>query len=127
MENVESILEELLREAEEAQATTKLRLRNPYALHLIKILWPYQFGVSRMIAIQDIWRLRSPTALPMPKKFEQTVQSAFQQHASESKVFRGAPNEDLFFWPEGKGTGKWAVRRNKVEPWLRQKKLELGR
>jgi len=123
MDDIDRWFDELIRESKKAQAEKKRRRENPYALHLIKVLWPYPSGLSRQTAIDKVWRLRQPENLPMPKAFEQTVQSAFQQHASESSVFKGGPDDDLFFWPEGKGTGRWAVRRIQAEAWIRRRAL----
>ena len=71
----------------------------------------------------QVWTLRKPKDLPMPKKFEQTVQSAFNHHSAQSSVFKSGPEDDLFYSPGGKGSGYWAVHRDKAEAWLRRKAL----
>ncbi len=99
---------------------SKRRRENPYALHLIKVLWPYGArGLRRVDAIHRIWLLREPTGLNMPKKFEHTVQSAFNSHNS---LVKDGP--DALFYPAGgKRSGQWAVHIDRIGPWLRRKGL----
>jgi hypothetical protein len=99
---------------------------NPYVLYLIKVLWPYERGLHRKYVLDRILDLRKAKGLSVPSNFESSVQNAFQTHSSESDMFeaRAAPPEDdLFYWPIGKRTGKWAVRRDRAEAWLTRKGL----
>ena len=115
--------DELLREYEERETARRERRENPYVLYLIKVLWVRRNGLRRHLAIDLVRSLRQSRGLPMPKRFDETVQSAFQGHAGESDVFRGAPDDDLFYWPLGKGTGIWAVRQDAADAWLKRKRL----
>lgn len=57
----------------------------------------------------------------MPKEFERTVQSCLNQHTSQSGVWKSAggdPKQDLFYSPDGKGSGTWAVHRARALAWL---------
>src|SRR5258708_24822630 len=117
-------IDELVREVE-AQS---LRLENPYAVHLIQVLWPSaERGMIRRDAIKRVWRLRNDVGGRMPEKFTATVQSAYNHHCEVSKVFarrKASPEEGLFYPVGYKGSGLWAVHRSRAEAWLKRKKLE---
>ncbi|MCA0972262.1 hypothetical protein LCM20_16760 [Halobacillus litoralis] len=38
-------------------------------------------------------------------------------HSSDCEIFRGEPGDhmDIFYAPEGKGKGKWALREYKID------------
>ncbi|HUC16783.1 MAG TPA: hypothetical protein VMA37_03735 [Acetobacteraceae bacterium] len=106
------------------------RLKNPYLLHMIKVLWPYDTrGLRRVDIIDRVRSMRPPSSkLPMPRAFEETVQSAYNHYCSESEVFkkRGAGPDEALFYPVGrKGSGKWAVRRDRAREWLLKHEFEL--
>ena len=116
--------DQLLKDVEALFEAKKLRGDNPYVLHLIKVLWPYGAkGLRRVDVIYRVWQVPEATHLPTPKKFEHTVQSAYNHHSSHSSVFKGSPDDDLFYPVGGKGSGIWAVHMNKIEAWLKKKKL----
>ena len=118
-------LDELIAEVEAADAKRQIRRENPYALHLIRVLWPHgERGWYRLDAIDAVWRRREPIGVNMPKKFENTVQSDYNRHTSSSSQFSGKPEDDLFYPVGRKGSGRWAVHRDRAERWLRQKKLD---
>jgi hypothetical protein len=74
-------LDELIREFEQKIETRKLRDENPYVPHLIRVLWPFaEGGLIRRYAIERVWRLRNGVGVRMPKEFEATVQSAYNNH-----------------------------------------------
>jgi hypothetical protein len=80
-------LDEIIAEIEADDAKRKLKRENPYALHLIRVLWPYgERGWYRLDAIDAVWKRREPTGVNMPKKFESTVQSDYNRHTSTSSV-----------------------------------------
>ncbi|MBA3448800.1 MAG: hypothetical protein H0T56_14585 [Pseudaminobacter sp.] len=106
---------------EREQAGRQKRRENPWALYLIKVLWPYPNGLARRTAIDRIWAARREANLPMPTEFDRTVQSIFNGHNSQSPEFRrrGTPPEgDLFYPVGGKGSGKWAVYHDKAKEWV---------
>jgi hypothetical protein len=103
---------------------TELRRTRPWVRDLIRVLWPYdKRGRRRVLVIDDLWRLRTPSGLPMPRKFEHTVQSTFNHHTSQSSRWNSRVEEDLFFSPEGKGSGLWAVHRDRAAAWLLRHEL----
>ena len=117
-------LEKLFREIDAAIAAKKLRLENPYVKDLIEILWPPQDGLSRQLVLHMLERKRKLAGLQIPKKFEQTVQSAYNQHCVDSMVFakqKAPESEGLFYSPGGKGSGVWAVNRELAAAWLKAK------
>jgi hypothetical protein len=123
-------LDQLIRSIEAKAAANKLRLENPWVLHLIKVLWPYsRFGLRRADVMDRIRQIRVPKDLPVPKNYEQTIQSAFNRYSEDSDVFRrrNAPlSEALFFSPGGKGSGKWSVHRDRATEWLKAKDLPIA-
>jgi hypothetical protein len=58
-----------------------------------------------------LWTIRGPSGLPMPRRFPETTQSCLNQHTPKSLPFFGKPGDDLFYSPEGKSSGTWAVRK----------------
>jgi len=118
-------LDEIIAEIEADEAKRKLKRENPYALDLIRVLWPYgEKGWYRLDAIHAVWKRRDQTGVNMPKKFESTVQSDYNRHTSTSSVFSGKPEDDLFYPVGGKGSGRWAVHRDRAKAWLLQKRLK---
>jgi hypothetical protein len=114
-------LEELLEEVLADSARRRWRQENPYVGDLIEILRPHRAGLSRRATIKAMEELRKSKGLPIPAKFDETVQSAFNQHCIQSHVFvkRKAPaSEGLFLSPQGKGTGVWAVNIERAVNWL---------
>lgn len=119
--------EELERWADERISARKQRRENPYVRSLIQILLGHATGVHRSIVIAEMRALRQARGLAIPKRFEQAVQSALQQHSSESARFNGNPGDDLFYWPHGRGRGKhsgiWAVHPERAREWLRARDI----
>jgi len=112
-------LDELIREVRQRIEEQEWKRDNPYVVDLIEALAPHPEGLERLHVIRDVGRLRRKKNLPMPKRLEETVQSAFQGYSSQSAAFRGGA--DLFHWPRGKGTGIWAVHLERAKAWLRKK------
>jgi hypothetical protein len=99
------------------------RKEHPYVADLIRILAPYPFGLRRQQVIHYMRCLRTPAELSVPRKFEAAVQSAFNRHCGESKTFTLGPEDDLFYWPRGKGEGTWAVHKDRGSGWLKARGL----
>ena len=110
------------------QKRRELRKENPWALYLIKVLWPYPNGRTRMDAIDAIRKLRTGAGLSTPAAFDNTVQSVYNGHNGLSSVFkrRNAPPEDDLFYPVGgPGSGRWAVNREKAKAWVLRRNIAL--
>ena len=76
-----------------------------------------------------LWELRNHSGLNMPKAFTETVQSTLNHHTSQSKVWKkngSRPEDDLFYSPRGKGSGEWAVHRDRAAAWLEAKAEDTG-
>jgi hypothetical protein len=118
-------IEELFRAVDEADALRKVRKDRPWGRDIIKVLWEVRPWMSMDQLTRKLWTLRNPSGLPMPKAFKETVQSALNQHTSQSQVFarRGKPEDDLFYSPKGKGSGTWAVHRDRAVAWLKSRGL----
>jgi hypothetical protein len=63
----------------------------------MQVLWPYPNGLARIDAIYRVWQLREPKKLPMPKKFEHTVQSAYNKRCIASDVSSDKVGGALFY------------------------------
>jgi hypothetical protein len=75
----------------------------------------------RRRAIELVERERTKAGLPVPKAFDESVQNAYNRHADGYSAFvknqkLGEP--PLFFSPEGKGRGTWAVNIDAAKVWL---------
>jgi len=69
-----------------------------------------------------LWRLYDPDC-QAPKRFRVVVEGILNQYSSQSVLFRQKhrkPRDDLFYSPNGKGSGTWAVRRNVADEWLKR-------
>ena len=100
---------------------THRRRSNPYAADIAKVLIGHPGGLHRSKVISTLETDRKAKGLPMPEKFEATVQSAYNQYSIDSTLFskRGAPAaEGLFYSVGGKGSGYWAVNRDRAKAWL---------
>jgi hypothetical protein len=124
LDDLDIDLDELIRLAEAADANRKLRQERPWARDIIRVLWGVR-SMSMDRLIRQLWDLRNPSGLPMPKRFRETVQSCLNQHTSQSKVFArlDRPEDDLFYSPGGKGSGTWAVHRERAVTWLKKRSL----
>lgn len=115
-------LDDLLRWYDDHLAAKKLRSENPQVRDLIEVLLPHKNGLGRSWVIDAMEKRRRTKGLTIPAKFEASVQSAYNQHSVDSAVWqkRGSLAVDgLFYSPEGKGSGKWAVFPEKAAAWLR--------
>ena len=118
-------LERLLREIDEARQLKRRRQKHTYVEDLMDLLLPCRDGLPRSIVLDRLERQRRNDGLPIPKSFEQAVQSAYNQNCVDSAVFkkRGLPSSAApFFSPEGSGSGVWAVDPERAERWLRKRR-----
>ena len=92
---------------------------------IIRVLWaasPYM--LTREELARRLWVLRKNAGFKPPKAFIETVQSTLNHHTSQSKVWAkngSRPEDDLFYSPRGKGSGTWAVHRDRAADWLEDK------
>lgn len=117
-------IDELLRWYDEHLAAKKLRAENPQVRDLIEVLLPHTKGLGRTWVIDAIERRRRAKGFIIPPKFENSIQSAYNQHSVDSSVWKNKgslPHDGLFFSPDGKGSGKWAVYPDRAADWLRSK------
>ena len=114
--------DEFLAEYKRRQALKPVRQKHSYVADLIRLLLPYPNGLTRGMVLHDLERQRRADGLPIPPKFEEAVQSNYNHFSVDSSVYkkRGAPPEEGFFFsPDGKGSGRWAVNRERAAAWLR--------
>lgn len=100
---------------------TRLDQESKYVFDLICALWPAPAGMSRSIVLHTVRRAWEKERRALPRKFDEAVQSAFNKHCADSKEFkkRDVPAaKALFYWPEGPGTGRWAMHRDRALDWL---------
>jgi hypothetical protein len=115
--------DELMESADKQIAGRKLRKERPWTRDIIRVLSRRRPWLSMSHLTKELWALRNPSGLPMPKNFTETVQSALNQHTSQSSRFSGKPEDDLFYSPEGKGSGTWTIHRERADAWLEAHKL----
>jgi hypothetical protein len=105
-----------------ADLTSKKRRReNPYVADIARELLPHRGGQHRSWVIARLEASRKARGLPIPRTFEASVQSAYNQYCVNSLVYqkRGAPPEEgIFYAPEGKGAGYSAVDAERATAWL---------
>jgi hypothetical protein len=119
---------EALDEIERQQTAKKLRQERPWLSDIIRVLWGHRSAQGMRIEVlsRELWHMRQPSGLNMPREFQKTVQSFLNQHTSQSSVWarNGAkPADDLFFSPQGKRSGTWAVHRDRAINWIKAKNL----
>ena len=118
-------LEKALAEYEREEARKVHRKKHSYVADLIRLLMPHERGLTRQMVLHDLERQRCKEGLPIPPTFEEAVQSSYNYFSVDSLVFKkrgGRRDEELFYSPEGKGSGRWAVNREVVAVWLQTRK-----
>jgi hypothetical protein len=88
---------------------------------IIRVLSGHTTAMPMKELCRRLWALRNHSALKMPKAFTETVQSALNQHTSQSERWRkngSRPEDDLFYSPRGKRTGEWAMHRDRAAAWF---------
>jgi hypothetical protein len=114
-------VEELLAWYENRIAQKKLRRDNPYLADLIRALLP---GPShRSWVIDAMEKRRKSVGLPIPAKFDAAVQSVYNRFCGDSDI---GPSREaaLFYSPQGKGSGYWAVHSDRAQAWLSARKRQ---
>lgn len=104
------------------------RREHTYVADLIRLLLPHKHGLSRGLVLHRLERQRHDTRLPIPPRFEEAVQSAYNQNCVDSSVFRrrGLPESEApFYSPGGKGSGTWAVNPERARNWLEKRRRTL--
>jgi hypothetical protein len=102
-------------------AARKLRADRPWVYDIIRVLWRRPDGLSLQRLYRDVWDLRHPSGLSMPRAYEATLRSAINHHTRQSSSWNHNPADDLFFSPRGRGT--WAVDVKRAEAWLKAHEL----
>ena len=120
----ELYLDNLIAEFLAEQSQRQLRRSNPHALFLIKALLPYgERGLHRKYVIDKVEQMEKEVGLPIAPKFEETIQRTFQSYSSQAAGKKPKPEDDIFFWPLGKGKGQLAVHAHKVRRFLENRGL----
>lgn len=58
---------------------------------------------------RDVEAMRQEAGRSVPSSLEATVRRTLENHSSDSRNYTGGA--DLFYMPEGKGSGIWALRK----------------
>jgi hypothetical protein len=102
----------------------KLRRQRPWVRDIIRVLWgASQTGLSMDRLVDNLWEMRKPSGLNMPRAFRKTVQSFLNQHTAQSSQWNRRIEDDLFYSPKGKGSGVWAIHRDRANAWLKARRL----
>jgi hypothetical protein len=98
LEDLDNIdYDELSRIVDASRKLKELRTERPWVRDIIRVLWGFRSGTTVDRLTKELWSLRNPSGLPEPKAFKKTVQSALNHHTSQSKLFKGRTEDDLFF------------------------------
>lgn len=117
-------LDKLILESREQEVARRFRRKHSYVVDLVEVLKPHPNGLPRRVVLNTLKQKRKANDLPIPPKFEEAVQSVYNQYSVDSLVYkkRKAPRFDgLFFSPYGKGSGIWAVHGRRAEVWVNSK------
>ncbi|WP_046226981.1 HNH endonuclease [Paenibacillus dauci] len=76
------------------------------AFHNLNGLAPYQ------VLYKEVQKIRET---PMPKSWKAIIRRTIEKKSSDSKVFSGNQDDDLFYSVEGLGSGIWGLRKLKQE------------
>ena len=104
-------------------AAQRLRPDNHYVLDLIQVLQAYPGGRRRWSIMQAIRTNRRKAALRIPHQIEDDVERAFLENCADAESFKKrnrTPAHALFYWPQGKAAGMWAVYPDRVAAWMRE-------
>ncbi|MFI5021412.1 MAG: hypothetical protein ACHQRJ_07145 [Alphaproteobacteria bacterium] len=102
-------------------AAKRVRRERPWVRDIIRALWGRRLGMQLQQLYRDVWGLRYPSGLKMPKEFEAALRSSLNHHTSQSTRWNGKPEDDLFYSPDGRGT--WAIRHDIAAEWLKRHSL----
>ena len=92
-----------------------------YLLDLIEVLLPHPAGLRRWVIMRSIRKSHELAGRPISHKFEDRVERVFRNHCADSIIFKKqniAPEKALFYWPQGKAAGLWAVYAEKAQTFL---------
>lgn len=83
-----------------------------YLLDLIRVLKAHPAGLRRWSVMRGIREYRKAAGLPIEQRMEDAVERLFRNHCADpekSKKRNVAPDAALFYWPQGRQGGIWAV------------------
>ena len=100
--------------------------KQPILEDLVKFLLRYPHGVSRQKVLSELESERKARGHVIPPKFEEAVQSVYNRNSSDSDDFHRQKKKQpdltpLFYSPDGKWSGTWAVDREHGELWLEKR------
>ena len=123
------VTDEMLAELSKKLELKRLRSAHPYVVDLIRVLWRHGAeGIERQKVLDALERQREREGLPIPNKFQEAVQGSYNAHCVGYRAFEKSKlmdSEAPFFSPGGKGSGIWAVDRDKALTWLKKENFEV--
>ena len=108
-----------------AEEKNQRRRQNPWLLDLVQVLLPIK-QMHTQAVIRELWKRRKDHGFEPPKEFRNTVQSAYNSNCEGYSKFQKKRKkkpefEPLFYSPEGKGTGIWAVHHHRALAWIKSR------
>ncbi len=88
----------------------KLLMNCPTGLHIDQL----EYNLGKLCHVNG----------PVRKNFRASIYRTLSLYSSQSLAFRQkgkSEPQDLFFSPGGKGSGTWAVHRERAQAWLRRR------
>ena len=98
--------------------------QHTYVIDIIKVLHGRKFYITKAALDDSVLEKRRADGEPIPPSFIATTQNILNNYTSQSEVFRKAgkgPEDDLFYSPQGKGSGTWALHQERAQQWLKRK------
>jgi hypothetical protein len=111
-------------------AERRMETDHLYLLDLIKVLQPHPGGLRRWSIMRAVRKSREMARLPIPQKLEDAVERVFRNHCADSDNFKktdSASDAALFYWPQGRLGGVWAVYPDRAEAWLKSEAAAIAR
>lgn len=99
-----------------------------YLLDLVRVLRPHAAGLRRWSVMHKIRAYREAAGSPVGDRMEDAIERLFRNHCADAEKFKRrdtAPDTALFFWPQGKPGGVWAVHPDRADAWLKREGFEL--
>ena len=109
-------------------AERRMQTDRLYLLDLVRVLRPHAGGLRRWSVMRRIRAYRETAGLPVEQRMEDAVERIFRTNCADTEKFRrreAGPDAALFYWPQGKLGGIWAVHADRADLWLKNEGLTL--
>ena len=116
------------RPGEESMSERRMQADRLYLFDLVRVLRPHVAGLRRWSVMNKIRSYREAAGFLIHHRMEDTVERLYRNHCADAEIFKkrgAAPDTALFFSPQGKPGGIWAVHSDRADAWLKREGFEL--